>query len=215
MMGMVALVRGDHAAAAELLERFRATVERLPDGNPWKTENLAVAGIDIGQAALARGEPDVAESEFLGARARWDGLASEAGVALADANLALIAIEREDFGIAATALGRVLRTFRDVDHTQFIVDCLDASGAVALASGHAEDAVQCLSAASRLRVQTGLRSFGWLAGLPERVLDHARQEVGPLAFDAAWVSGQALSKAEAIELALRSIERIPVDRRSA
>ena len=206
IMGLVALVRGDHAAAAELLERFRDAIKRLPDGNLWRQENLAVAGIDIGQAALARGEPDVAEREFIGARATWDELATDAGVALADANLAFVAIEREQYGVAATTLGRVLRAFRDVDHIQFIVDCLDAVAAVVLAGGQAEHAVQCLSAASRLRVQTGYRSFGWLARLPERVLDRARQEIGQVAFDAAWTTGQVLSMAEAIELALRSNE---------
>ncbi|HEY3687446.1 MAG TPA: LuxR C-terminal-related transcriptional regulator [Streptosporangiaceae bacterium] len=197
-----ALFGGDHDRARA---RFEEAAEVARDvGNNWL----------IGRTLLGMG----AVASASGDRTRATRLYEEALVLLREDEartetvrclvfLARIAIDDEAFALAGDRLREALRLSEQVGHWRAVTRCLESAAVLAERQGAYEDAGLLGGAAGRLRADLGAPppSGGSGAGLRERLA----AECGEAAVAQWWERGQELSRAEAVDRAVRARPSVP------
>ncbi|MEP7358814.1 MAG: tetratricopeptide repeat protein, partial [Anaerolineales bacterium] len=193
--GEVAYLRGHLAEATRLyehaLEAWRAENER--HGQAWPLARLgcvAYRGGDLDEAARLL----EVSLEHLGPGGwYWN----RALVLLVQGD---IARTRGQFAAAATLYASSLRLLSSSPRD--VPDRLEAFAKLAGAIQQPQRAAQLFGAASDIRRRLGVPLPPVEQTDYEIAIAHARAQLSPAAFDAAWAAGAALTEAQAVELAL-------------
>jgi tetratricopeptide (TPR) repeat protein len=187
-------------------------------------ERLAGLGEDIGDAdltswaerflgqallgrAVAGGDHEAAERNhllWLGQMRYAASFDSALDRAMVRANLAFSLFALEEYAKSIETAQRALREMLEIGATT-VADTQDPVFVVGLAecgSGNFDLGITLVSAAVRLYHENGLVLESWTPSVLERFESNARATLGDDAYDAAVRSGKALSRDEAIELAL-------------
>jgi tetratricopeptide (TPR) repeat protein len=197
-MGTAAWAAGAHDHAVAFYEesaRVGAAADRP------HVEGAAL--LNIANVELTRRRPEVALAFLERARPLMaDGLANPDVSGPLDFNEALAHLLLGRIAEAETGFARALAVGVEHDWPEGILYPLLALGLAAVAAGRGDTGVVVLSAAEKLRGEHGLHLEPVLEEEREHALARAVEVLGERRFDAAWASGHALSRQEAIELAL-------------
>ncbi len=125
---------------------------------------------------------------------------------LALENLGRLASDQGDAKRAAGLLGESLGYAHALGHQWLISRVLESMAEVALTQQRLQRAVRLFAAADVLRatITTPLRPIARMRH--DRSIGQARGDLGDVAFDQAWASGQAMPTAEAIRFALTDLD---------
>jgi predicted ATPase len=197
-VGMVAMAHKHYARAAALYEDALRLYRVLGDqvGIRSMLNNLGLAAFYQGDY-----EPAAALLEQALAMARDSGARNSAAIALT--NLSLVAQARRDYERAAARQSEALELYRMLGNRDGLAHCFENFALIAAARREHESAARLAGAAEALRA---------LLGAPGRPNDREfnarryavmREQLGEVAFDAAWTHGASLSLDEAIAYALR------------
>ncbi|MEV4702229.1 LuxR C-terminal-related transcriptional regulator [Actinoplanes sp. NPDC049316] len=206
--GNIAMFGGDHARALPLFEeayaRFRSLQVR--SGETWC---LAVLGLvrGLSSASPTAGYADLIACRDLAAahgEVWWRSFAMWA--------LSVLRWRAGDNAGAAQAAKESLEVGKLVEDEQFGVGLsLESLGWVAAAERRDQRAAQLLGASDRMwrAMHASLSSFRTLHDFHDECVAQLRERLGDRAFEAAFARGAALSRADAVALAL---ERVPAPR---
>jgi predicted ATPase/class 3 adenylate cyclase len=202
---------GNYGDALAHAERLATLAEDIDD-----TGLASWAERFVGQALLGRA---IADGDRLAAERNhvlWLGqvqyaasLDSALDRAMVRANLAFSLFALEEYAKSIEAAQNALREMLEIGATA-VADAQDPVFVVGLAecgSGNFDLGITLVSAAVRLFQENGLVLESWTPSVLERFESDARATLGDDAHDAAVRSGKALSRDEAIELALSVVPR--------
>lgn len=197
MASIAANMNGDRARARHQLVEAEALTSRLAD--PAATLGLLQA--QAFDAFFARDLATVRAVSAEGIRiSRETGDVYRLTVMLV--NRGLGALFESDLEAARPFLADALRAARETDDRVAEYLLLDALGCVAAGSGRAAAAARLLGAAERIRTDAGARRMPFLIPVVGRARETAAAALGAARFDAELAAGGALSRAEAVGLAL-------------
>ncbi|MGQ0575615.1 MAG: helix-turn-helix transcriptional regulator, partial [Pseudonocardia sp.] len=209
-LGHLARARGDYDAAAVHHERAGRLHDRLGNDN-----GVAWADYDLGLLARRRGRLPAAARHLRAALSRFRESGYTWAVGCATWAIATVELRRDRPGEAAALVAEAMAGFAAVDDRRGIAQCLEAAAAVARARRRSGDAARLLGAAAALRDRLA-------APLPEEDRDQldgvvrgVRGDLGPDAADRARCVGRALSQADAVALARRTVAGPPPGCRQA
>ena len=198
-LGTVAHEQGDYPAAMALYEESLAFVQDAGD-----RAGIASTLGNLGNVALDQGDYPTARERHEASLAILRELDDRRGIARALHNLAIVAYEQSDHAVARSLHREGLLIRHALGDKRGIASSLEWLGAIEAPLGTSLNPIRILGAAERLREEIG-------SPLPPNAQpDHdarmaaARAALGDdAAFDRAWAEGQALTRVQAIELALR------------
>jgi predicted ATPase/class 3 adenylate cyclase len=197
-LGRLALMEGDLVAAEKLLQGAFAMQEQLND-----TNCSAISLRDLGLLALERGDAATAQELFGESLSRFQEIGKRRGIAEALAGLGAARIIAGDLQGADEVNAESLRIEHLLANRRRTAACLDGLAEVALARGQPERAARLQGAAAQVLSELPATPLlPSLAARREQVTLNARQLLGEEAWSAAYASGQALSREEAIAEAL-------------
>ncbi len=209
-------VLGNVALMAGQLERASALEnEALSLARAGRFPHLVAGGLfNLGAAALAGGDPRRAEGLYEEVLAIFREQDLAWGVADALGGLARAVSALGDHARAAALHREGLPARLAMDDRAGLLYTLESLAREAAALGQAEHAAMLLGAAASLEDHLGLTRVSLPAAQEERdaAVAAARSALGVAAFDTAFARGRQLSRAEAIELALREEEPSAPDR---
>jgi len=125
---------------------------------------------------------------------------------MAAAWLGNLALDRGDHAQARAYLEEALGTGAELGDAYSVVFGLEGLAAVQVAEGQWARALQLVGAAAEQRMLTGLTAAPVHVADLERRIAPAREALGPVASEAAWRAGRAMSRAQAIAYALSTTE---------
>ena len=191
----IAMDRGDFERSGALYEEALALARRLRDD-----ELVARSLTNLGILAALGGELERSMALSEEARALCHSLGNVAAEANALMNLGTAAAESGDAARAWSALLGALALYRQLGNRLGAAGCLESLAEAALGSGAPEQAVRLWGAAAAAHEQAGA------VAMPpaeieqyERLLQHARAEIGEERFAAAWAAGSALLLEDAVD----------------
>jgi predicted ATPase len=196
-LGWAALRPGDYQLANARLEEALILHRELGD-----TRGIGFALSGLGEVALRQGDyPRAARlvEESLGLRRQ---VGNKWGVGVSLGTLGWVAMRQGDWKRAVTRLGESLEVRREIGDKGGSAWCLERLAEIALAQGDGEKAVRVFGAASTLRASIG--SVMDPVDQPEydAKLASLREQLGEKRFEAAWGEGTALTREQAIALAM-------------
>jgi predicted ATPase/class 3 adenylate cyclase len=162
---------------------------------------LALSCALSGRVAVLSGDLVAAEERLREAEDMARKLAIPRGLGLSLLGSAELALVRDED--PAPFAYEALRVFADADDLLGGAEALDAVGGLNARSGAHEHAARLLAAASAVRARAGARRYPVREQACLEAVGSARAGLGD-AFDAVWVSGEALSLAEAAAYAMRA-----------
>jgi LuxR family maltose regulon positive regulatory protein len=169
------------AGISNMVEEARAAVRLEPPGSPWHP----MAGLLLGCALTLSGETRQATAAFASA-VQYSTPNQRPGVSMALGQLALLAIDGEDWDAAAAYVYDALRLIED-GHLEPYLTSLVVYAAAARLRLHAADtlaAEEALSKAVQIYADPSPRAFPWLASQTAIVLGHLLVDLGHP--DEAW-----------------------------
>lgn len=198
MEGFVAPLYGDGARGIDLMRQAEKILREI--GDEWSL-GFCLSGLSSLSALLARLEDaEHFGTQYLAVAQRMGDLLS---VARAKDCLALVALLREDFDVAAIMLRESIAIARDVDQPQLI-----ARGLMGLAVvGSRTDpqrAAHYFGAADALREAAGVAIWQVRRPLYDRALMRVRMALDPEALDCAWREGRSMSREQAVAYVLET-----------
>ena len=197
---------GNYGAALAHAERLAGLGEEIGDADlaSWAESFLGQALLG---RAVAGGDREAAERNYV----LWLGQVQYAASfdsaldrAMVRANLAFSLFALEEYAKSIETAQRALREMLEIGATT-VADTQDPVFVVGLSecgSGNFDLGITLVSAAVRLYHENGFVLESWTPSVLERFESNARATLGNDAHDAAVRSGEALSRDEAIELAL-------------
>jgi predicted ATPase/class 3 adenylate cyclase len=195
-LGLIALQRGDFAAATELLTQAGAHWREVGNivGIVAVLGNLALASLLAG---------DVSRAEDLATRAVAENraLGHQDHLALSLEALGLIVLKRGDRERAAAPLAESLRIRRDLADEADAVDALELYAAT-FPLHRAAEASSIWGAVSAFRDRFELVAPAEARAVVDKAITECRQELGERRFREAWSEGYALPVDVAMDLAL-------------
>ncbi len=196
-LGDALRAQGDDARAEELFERSLTLCRELGD-------HAGVTRAIMGLATLLRQRGDLARAAALleegltHARA----LGSDWAVSNVLISLGHVARARGDGARAERLYRESLAAQEKLGNPVYIALCLEGLAAVASETGHFERAITLCAAASRLRDEARAPLPPAELAVVDQALTRARAALGQPAADAAWMAGQSLTLAQAVEAAM-------------
>ncbi|MEV3904919.1 LuxR family transcriptional regulator [Mycobacterium sp. NPDC050551] len=191
-LGIAALADGDVAGATDALtsgwDRIRVQPETAGLNRVW-----------MSQAALARGDVDVARSWAEDAVAATTGLQLSAALTIR----ARVAFADGDSRGAERDAHDALACAADIKALLLVPDILDCLARLAAEATSHSEAARLFGAAEAVRSRTGEVRFKIYQADYEACVAGLRDVMGEAAFDAAWTQGAALSTEEAVAYAQR------------
>src|SRR5579859_1261731 len=130
------------------------------------------------------------------------GFASMVSPTWAYYGLGYAALAQDDTADAGAHIYRALTLFRDEGDRSGISFCLAGLAGVAALDKAPQRAARLWGAAEALRQSIGARQAPATRVTRERLMATAREQLGEVAFAAAWAEGQKMTMDEAIALAL-------------
>jgi predicted ATPase len=197
-LGLATMRAGDQEQARYQLEESLGLNKRLQN-----TRGAARAHNNLGMLAHYAGDYQTARHHYTESLALLHELEDNVNIAIGLGNIAEIAFMRGDFAEAQHNFTESLRMCDELDDPEGIAFCLDWLAQVAVVQRDALHAACLWSAAAALRKQTGVNlAPADREALAERIAE-ARALVTAKEWDGAWADGQRLSRAQAVELALK------------
>jgi len=179
-------------------------VERIDEGRAYLTQALelhrkvghrfalAMCLGNLGYAALVAGDLDEARLRNEEALAIAEDTGHAISVTFVLINLAETALVAGDHVTAQRRYDECLSLARQLGQLDRICLSADGLGALALADGHAAQAVRLLSAAAAARDRQGITLEHRYQIANERVLVECREQLGAIEFSARWTAGRTL-----------------------
>jgi predicted ATPase/class 3 adenylate cyclase/DNA-binding CsgD family transcriptional regulator len=191
-LGIAALADGDVEGATEALTIGWDRVSVQP-------ETAGIYRIWVGQAALARGDLDMARSWADDAVAATTGLQHSSALT----TRARVAIAKGDLQRAERDVHDALACAADIGTLLGVADMFDCLAWLAAEATSYSEAARLFGAASAVRQRTGEVRFKIYQADYENSVATLRDAMGQDDFDAAWAQGAALSTEAAIAYAQR------------
>jgi hypothetical protein len=195
-LGAVAIMQEDAGEAARLLTEALALNQALgdPEAIGWSLNHL-------GQVAQLQGEYAAARRwQLESVRTFQKMLPHYIGVGEANYGLGEIALAQGEGELAAQRFREALDLLQTKGARAQITWCLSGLAGVALLEEDPERAVRLWGAAEALRQALGCRPAPAARATRERLIAAARQQLGDVAFEAAWATGEKLTLEQAIAL---------------
>jgi predicted ATPase len=196
-LGMTAQEQGDHALARSCYEEALA-INREMGNRPWEANNLEA----LGDLLAEQGDRAGARTWFEEALSLRRALGDRRSVANACIHLGHLAGSDGLHAAARSLYAESLAVFHNLGDRRCIAYCLEGLAAVAGAEGPAEQAARLAGAAAGLRETIACPLSSNEQAAHHGALGAARAALGPEAFAAAWVEGQAMTMDEVIACAL-------------
>jgi hypothetical protein len=117
-------------------------------------------------------------------------------------------LARSDLQAASAYYGESIALARVLGDATFLSAGLAAIGTIAAELGEAEQAARLLGAAEAMYQVAGAWSFIAARGQNRQAVDTAREALGEEAFAAAWAHGRRLSREQATNEALQTVESL-------
>lgn len=196
-LALLILDQGDYAGAQTYLEQS-LVLERELGGQ----QGIARALSNLGSVALRQGEYVIAKRFFKEALGLLRDVGDQWTLAHAFSNLAAAEHYLAHYEQAQVLFKQSLAMRRELGDRPGIVECLEGLAMGCGAQGQPEWAAQFFGAAEALREQIGKPVL--LTGRPEygRLVDLARSQMDPAAWQAAWAAGRAMSLEQVVALAI-------------
>ena len=174
-------------------------------GKTWLFNPLFARAVAAGDREAAERSRTLAEEGVVRSEAgRWGSSSLEQALALSDLAAALFAVG--DYTDSIETAHRALREMPQIEAGQWPVLILGLS---ACASGDFGRGITLIARARKQLREDGLTEDAWLGPVVERIEPQARAALGDDRYEAAVSAGEALSREEAIELALSPIDSSP------
>lgn len=187
-LSSVAIERGDYPRAGALLEESLPGVRA--NGRP---RPLAITLNFYGRALLGQGNIAGSIPLFAEALALFEVDEAESGVAWALINLGLAHRASGDFAAAAHYYRRCFQTYHKLERLGGMMAALEGLASVLAEVGQANQAVQLLAAAEKLRNQSGQALTLYELEIQHKTLEFTRTALSDLAWQQAWSRGQQLT----------------------
>ncbi|MBV6509479.1 MAG: hypothetical protein JJLCMIEE_02570 [Acidimicrobiales bacterium] len=153
-----------------------------------------------GRAAYSRGDLSKAAGELNAAFEGFSSAGDSLGMGRTLLHLAVVALDRGDLDGGAASAGRGVEVLQGADDVEATLCGLEVVARVAGAASDPWSAVRLLAAAERHR--SGAKPPDCSPVATSELADHSRAELGVEAFEHEWAAGSALSRAQAVALAL-------------
>jgi predicted ATPase/DNA-binding CsgD family transcriptional regulator len=192
----VIATRGDLTDAEEA---FQQALDVLRDNNGWGVANVLYG---LGQIASARGDLESAAGYFREALALYRQIEARPEMARCLAAIGRTALSRGDLANAAADLTESMRLSLATGHRLAIARGLRALAALAAAAGDVEQAVRLAGAARGAAEANGAQPSVAAERRLGRLIDGARDALGPDAVTTLLAEGQAMSPHQAARLVI-------------
>ncbi len=199
ILGNVALGRGDVDEAELLYERSLSSFDAA--GDTW---GRALALVNLGTTARYKGAYERAAHLCAGSLTLFRALDHAQGIARALVVLAAVACERGDLGQARAFYAESLTRHGQVRDRAGVALCVEGLARAAGLRGCCADAALLFGAADTLRAAASSALPEADRSIYDRVIAHARAELGDDRVDAAWRAGAAMTPEEIVSAATRS-----------
>jgi len=196
-LGVIAQGDGDAAMAEKFFQESYALFGAIDShlGLGLNANNLGLLGIEAGELERA--------ADWLNESLRhFEKMGDYSGIVRAQRGQARLALRQGDVARAYELAHRSLRVCAPLGDQVGLAEALESCAEVAAAQGAFARAVLYASAAARLRTQLGAPLFPADAVRHEKMLRHAREQLGEAEFERAWSEGQMLGLDEMIKRAL-------------
>ncbi len=158
----------------------------------------------LGRLAMKAGDHDRARSYLEESISHFERIGDERPINFALGYLGLNAVESGDFTVARSQLEQALDIARTLDFTIGVATPLMYFAALAAAQSHPVRALHLAGAAEGLAASAGAAPTRLTRPVVERWLDQSRRTLGRKRSAARWAEGRAMSRQQAIEIALTS-----------
>ncbi len=195
-LSTVAYVLGDHGAASAYVEEGLAIGRELGETS-LLTELLYFKG----QRARLKGDYATAQAALDECLAISRALGDKVWAASILAALGRLARDRRDYHTAHTLFTEAIRVHQETEGGIWAAPYLDEFASLAVAQGHARQAVRLLGAAAALREKLGTLPKPFERDEAERSAAAARAQLSAAAFEAAWAEGRRMSVEQATDAA--------------
>jgi predicted ATPase/DNA-binding CsgD family transcriptional regulator len=197
MASIAANMNGDRVTARRRLAEARELIPRLEDA-------AATLGLIQAQAFNGFFEGDIATVRSVSTEGVR--ISRETGdiyrLTMMLMNRGTAALFESDLDGSRPFLREALRSAREIDDRVAEFYLLDALGCVAAGSGQAAAAARLLGAAETIRAGAGATIMPFMASLLDGARGMATATLGPARFEAELKAGRALSREDAVRLAL-------------
>lgn len=201
-LGYLRLYTGDYAAGSSLFEQSLAISRQLGDEDSisWLLMNLGL--ISYYQADYARARVLYEES-----LAFWHASRNKARLAILFNNLAFVELHERNYDKARTLFVDSLNILREIGNLRLVGDVLEGLAGLAAAERRPELAARFFGAAQALFESIGLEIESGNKEEHEHNVNEAREQLDEAAFATAWEEGRKMSIEEAMQYALRTMDR--------
>jgi len=208
-LGLVASGRNDIPRARALFEAAVETMRRDPSDPARVARNVAVSIDNLGSAAKDVGDHAAAAAHYAEARALYEGIGDQEGVAMADFHLGMISAETGAMDDARRRIASALAVYRRIEFLHYAAESIEAAALVASGLHAHAEAAYLIGAANRMREQIGNPPVPILERLRDRVIAASRAELGSNATGRLIGEGQRTSSDAAIARAIAFLETGP------
>ena len=207
---------GDYALSAALLERVVAIGEAIGDddiavwGETWLFNPVFARAVADGDREAAERSRTLAEASMVRCEAgRWDSSSLEGALALSDLAGSLFALG--EYSDSIDTAQRSLREMPPIEAVggQALTWPVLILGLSICVGGDSGRGITLIAAARKQLREDGLTEDAWLGPVLERIEPQARAALGDDGYDTAVQIGEALSRDDAIELALSPVDSSP------
>ncbi len=196
-LGDVAIAEGDAATAQRWNEAALAASRE--QGN---IRRVAHSLHNIGLARRCRGDDVAALGLFGESLELFQEVNEKSGVAAVLHSLGRVALRQKKLDVARAHVAGALRLHRQVLDRRGLVRCLEAVALIAESTGHPGDCVHLLGAAGAISGEVMPLQPPADVANAVAARERARARLGDPAFEAAWITGGAISRERAIDTAV-------------
>lgn len=203
------------AMSLDLAGAFALSLNKLELAHSLKTEAIVILRQLGNQSQLAyallhnghllgyaQGDYEKAETVYREALDIFTNLADQEGIAHATGNLASVMLELGDYSTAQSLVYDTLRRYSEHGSQWDLALTIGSAAAVAAAQGHFEHAARLAAASAAHRERIGVSLPDVYKNRFKRVEEVALNELNEEQRSMAWIAGQAMTLAEAVDYAL-------------
>lgn len=196
-LGDVAIALGDAESATSWNEQALALSREV--GN---VRRIAHCLHNLGLAHRCKGDDASAKGLFESSLDLFQKVNEKSGVAAVLNSLGRVAARQGNLDQARTYYSQVLALHRQVLDRRGLVRCLESVALIAESMGQHESCVQLVSAATAIRGQLVPLQPPIDREACDAAIDRSRAGLGDAGFEAAWLTGSAFTRDQAIDLAV-------------
>jgi tetratricopeptide (TPR) repeat protein len=200
-LGAVAETQGKYKEAAALYEE---SLEVAGAAGDLRTYALALG--NLGGARISLGEYNEARAACEESLARWHELGDRVSETRVLNNIVFLLLDQKQFVEAAGYQAQSIRLLQETGNTENVAVCLDGAAEILSGLNRPDAAARLWGAAENLRETLGQHVAPNSADSRDSAISASRSSIDPIAFDAAWATGRAMSSATAEEYALEELE---------